>query len=606
MNDKFIYVEDIIEKSIGPVYPEFDVCKGNPYTFTLMRPQFFATFEYDETNGPVIYDEAFDQLCEDLIKKAKYENVDVLITPEYCISLDIITKIVSDTSDSLKPNLGKIWCLCCQGTKYDIFLQYLNKFEELGAKVVRYAVETATIKSFVNSLIYVFRLTDGSICILPQLKTQIMADRDLLCEGMGMSVGKVVYKFGKECPNQLCTIICADALNFRYISLSNINNGNENIILLHPQLNEKPRNSTFCRLKYNLYDSTECDNMIYITVNWAYCTKLIHRNNPHPDTTLSIINPWSCIYVKDISNQWLEQQRCLRNDNFSKGLGFGYFNTCKLKVWYCLKNEIIHLLTIKKPKLNGPNVAVPRDDVIVKKLYITEGRRYLTEKEYISDNDNLKDLLKIREDEIDYNFPIRAEKENRDKFFGVCLGDLEIGQLSIGDNEICNIVSIHIDDECEGQRLKLIDNFNKLVELLKTGKLVELIERGEITSGMKNLACSHMFSLEDCVFNVVPKDNNIRAKAIVSYVPYEPNAKKISYKMREIADDIENELNKDIIYELLNSEGRENELRKLITKTYVSIITQKMGSTQIISYSGYKPEITSPDRVLDGTSIIMR
>ena len=599
MNDKFIYVEDIIEKSIGPVYPEFDVCKGNPYTFTLMRPQFFATFEYDETNGPVIYDEAFDQLCEDLIKKAKYENVDVLITPEYCISLDIITKIVSDTSDSLKPNLGKIWCLCCQGTKYDIFLQYLNKFEELGAKVVRYAVETATIKSFVNSLIYVFRLTDGSICILPQLKTQIMGDRDLLCEGMGMSVGKVVYKFGKECPNQLCTIICADALNFRYISLSNINNGNENIILLHPQLNEKPRNSTFCRLKYNLYDSTECDNMIYITVNWAYCTKLIHRNNPHPDTTLSIINPWSCIYVKDISNQWLEQQRCLRNDNFSKGLGFGYFNTCKLKVWYCLKNEIIHLLTIKKPKLNGPNVAVPRDDVIVKKLYITEGRRYLTEKEYISDNDNLKDLLKIREDEIDYNFPIRAEKENRDKFFGVCLGDLEIGQLSIGDNEICNIVSIHIDDECEGQRLKLIDNFNKLVELLKAG---------ELPFNMKNLFYSHMFSLEDCIFNLVSKDNNVRAKAIVSYVPYEPDAKRVSCKMIEKAKNREIELNKDIIYELIseNSEGRENEIRKFITKTYVCVFTQERGTTRIITYPEYKPEITSSDRVLDGTSIIMR
>ncbi|MBZ4656180.1 MAG: hypothetical protein JG759_728 [Thermoanaerobacter sp.] len=598
MNVEFKYVEDIILDKIGPVCPEFDVCNGNPYVFTLLRPQFFATFEYDETYGPVIYDEAFEQLCEDLIKKAKYENVDVLITPEYCIPLDIITKIISDTSESLKPNLGKIWCLCCQGTKYDSFLQYLDKFEELGAKVIRYAVETATLKNFINALIYVFRLTDGSICILPQLKTQIMADRDLLCEGMGMSVGRVVYKFGKERPNQLCTIICADALNFRNISLSNINSGNENIILLHPQLNEKPRNSTFCRLKYNLYDSTECDSMIYITVNWAYGTKLIHRNNPQPDTTLSIINPWSCIYVKDINNQWLEQQRCLRNHNFSKGLGFGYFNRCKLKIWYCLKNEIIHLLTIKKPKGIGPSVAQPKQDVTVNKVYEAKDRRYLIEKDYIRKDNNLRELLDIREDEIDYNFPLRADKENRDIFFGVCLGylekDLEKGQLAIVDNEVCNIVSIHIDDECEEQRLKLINHFNILVNLLKAGKLPPY---------MKELVRSHMFSLEDCIFNLVSKDNNVRAKAIVSYVPYEPDAKKVSSKMKEEEKNKNAELNKDIIYELI-SEERENEIRKFITNTYVCVFTQKRGTTQIISYPEYKPEITSSDRVPDGTSIM--
>lgn len=609
MNVEFKYVEDIIKDKIGPVCPEFDICKGNPYVFTLMRPQFCALFEYDGTNGPVIYDELFEQLCEDLIKKAKYENVDVLITPEYCIPLDIITKIITDTSESLKPNLGKIWCLCCQGTKYYDFIQYLDKFEELGAKVIRLAVETASAKNFINALIYVFTLTDGSICILPQLKTCPSADRELLCEEMGMSTGKIIYKFGKGYSNQLCTIICADALNLGYISLDKIINGNENIILLHPQLNEKPRNSTFCSFKYNFYNRIECDSLIYITINWAYGTKLIHRNNSvAEDMTLHIMNSWSCIYVKDKENKWMEQEKDLRKQNYKKGLGFGYFNRCKLKVWYCIKNEIVHLLTIKKPKLNGPNVAEPKYDVIVNKAYIKDNQGYLIEKDYVSDNNNLQALINIREDELDYNFPLKADKEDRDKFFGTCLGNLEIGQLSIGDNEICNIVSIHIDDECEEQRLKSIDNFNKLVELLKTGKLVELIERGEIPSGMKNLACSHMFSLEDCVFNVVPKDNNIRAKAIVSYVPYEPDAKEVSNKMKEIAENKKIELNKDIICKLLseNSDGRENELRKVFTNTYVCILTQKMGTTQIISYSEYKPEITSSDRVLDGTSIIMR
>jgi hypothetical protein len=56
-------------------------------------------------------------------------------------------------------------------------------------------------------------------------------------------------------------------------------------------------------------------------------------------------------------------------------------------------------------------------------------------------DDNLRELLNIMEDEMDYIFPIKADKEKRDKFFGVCLGNLEVGQLSIDENEICDFIT---------------------------------------------------------------------------------------------------------------------------------------------------------------------
>lgn len=592
MSVNFVYVEDIVSEKFGQICPQFDVCNCNPYIFTIMRPQFCTTFIYDEINGPVIYDSTFNQLCEDLIRKAKTENVDVLITPEYCIPFDLINKIISDPSKSLMPELGKVWCLCCQGAKYDDFINYLSKFEELGAKVISLAFDTTIKNKFVNALLYVFLLTDGSLCVLPQLKTQIMGDRDLLCEGMGMSIGKVIYKFGKNSLNQLCTIICADSLNSRYVSLNNINEGNENIILLHPQLNEKPRDNTFCSLKYNLYSNVECDNMIYITVNWACGTKLIHKNNIIKEKILE--NSWTCIYVKDANNNWLEQQKNLRKDNFTKGLGFGYFDRCKLKVWYCIKNEIIHLITIRKPKRNGPSTTQPKHDVFVNKVYIRQSNTLIEEEKVISSSDNLKDLLNVSTEDPDYNYPLIAEKEAKDKFFGICLGDLEKGQLSIGDSEICNIVSIHIDGECEKHRFELINNFNILVDILK---------RDILPPYMKELVKSHRFSLCDDFYNLVCKDSNIKTKAVVSYIPDESDARKISNYMKEEIDRLEASNFRNLISNLI-SQGKEKEISKYISGQLICVFTQKTGAAgQIVSYPKYNYGITSSDRMEDDTSI---
>lgn len=592
MSDNFVYVEDIVAEKFGQICPQFDVCNGNPYVFTLMRPQFCTTFIYDEINGPVINDTTFNQICEDLIRKAKIENVDVLITPEYCIPLDLIDKMISDPSKSLIPELGKIWCLCCQGTKYEDFIQYLSKFEELGTKVISFSFDNAIKNKFVNALIYIFLLTDGSLCVLPQLKTQIMGDRDLLCEGIGMSIGKVIYKFGKNSLNQLCTIICADSLNFRYISLNNINEGNENVILLHPQLNDKPRDNTFCSLKYSLYSNTECDNMIYITVNWACGTKLIHKNNIRIEKILE--NSWTCIYLKDTNNNWLEQQKSLRKDNFSKGLGFGYFNRYKLKVWYCIKNEITHSITIRKPKRNGPSVTQPHHDVLVNKVYIRQGNALIEEDKEITNNDNLKNLLNVSIEDQDYNYPLIAEKEAKDKFFGICLGDLEKGQLSIGDSEICNIVSINIDGECEKHRSELINNFNILVDILKTDILPPY---------MKELVKSHRFSLCDDFYNLVCKDSSIKTKAVVSYIPNESDARKISNYIKEEIERHEASNFRNLISKLI-SQGKENEISKYISEQRICVFTQKTGTArQIVSYPKYNYGITSSDRMEDDTLI---
>lgn len=589
MTDKFIYVEDIFEQEQENFCPEFDVCKGNPQTFSLMRLQSKALIKYDETNGPVINDEKYIDLCEDLLRKAKSEHADILLTPEYSFPLVLILKILSDTTDTIKPSIGKIWCLCCQGTQYDVFQDFLGKCEESGAKVIKDAVSNTSAKNFVDALIYVFLLKNSQVCILPQLKTHIMADRELQCEGDGMCIGNIIYKFGKGYNNQLCTIICADSLNSRYVNLNNVNGINENVILLHPQLNEKPRNSTFTNLRYTLYSNADCDRLVYITANWAFGTILMRNITPSDENKLQIISPWSCIYLKDTSNNWLEKQRSLRKENYSKGLDFGYFSKCKLKVFFSNKNENVQLITIKKPSRVGASVVQPEIDVKVNKLFSRDDKSWV-ETESIYDDDDLKTLL--GNPESDYEFPIYANKELREKYFGFCLGTLEEGQLLINDNEICCNVSIHIDGDCDSIRNKMLNNYHRLINYLKLRKLPPYL---------KDLVNNHILCLEDNIFNVKSKELDMNSKALVAYVPDETEAKKVCNKFKEIIDNYKKS-NIDIISNLLN-EDKFDEAKKLAQQEYICVFTEERDTGKLITYPEFKPEITAGDRMSDGISI---
>lgn len=88
------YVEDRIQNEFGNFCPEFDACKGNPQTFKIMRLQSKASIKYDEINGPFIEDDEYFDLCEDLLRKASSERVDILLTPELFSPLKCLDKSV--------------------------------------------------------------------------------------------------------------------------------------------------------------------------------------------------------------------------------------------------------------------------------------------------------------------------------------------------------------------------------------------------------------------------------------------------------------------------------------------------------------------------------
>ncbi|HBF36717.1 MAG TPA: hypothetical protein DDW50_05295 [Firmicutes bacterium] len=59
-----------------------------------MRLQSKASIKYDEINGPFIEDDEYFDLCEDLLRKASSERVDILLTPELFSPLKCLDKSV--------------------------------------------------------------------------------------------------------------------------------------------------------------------------------------------------------------------------------------------------------------------------------------------------------------------------------------------------------------------------------------------------------------------------------------------------------------------------------------------------------------------------------
>jgi hypothetical protein len=512
---EFKYVDDCLEiKKYG--MPELSICSGNPATFSMLRPQFKEKIIFDDVNGVWTENQDFMRLCFDTLSTAKSEAVDLLITPEYSFPYEVIIEICSN--EAYKPEYGKLWCICCQGIKVSLFKEYLKKIQDKEKIIlIDDALATTTYRKFVNAMFYIFTDKEKNIFMIPQIKTEAMGDPMLKCEGVGLSIGNVIYKIGKTTVNQVSTIICADVFKYNSGDLNhhNIKTANEHLILLHPQLNRKPRHPDFSRMRNTVYATDHFKDMIYITSNWALDTELISSDGG--GNTSFIGSPWSSIYIKDIDRQWFEKEEEIRVENDKYGLGFGYHLSNKLKIWYCYSDELMQKIHVKKPGTSVACVQLPKYEINARQLYCRNFDKWNVEENY-SKVDNLSDIINICEDDACYCYPLNESKKNRDIFFSIVTGQTSNKeQLYINDLEIPLNIGTYIDNECEELRHKNAKNFKFLTAVLREKKL---------PSEFKYLNENHKYSLKDSLFNLVSNDGINGMVAIVSFVDDKNTARK--------------------------------------------------------------------------------
>ncbi|WP_158289527.1 hypothetical protein [Paenibacillus flagellatus] len=563
MSIAFKRIEDAFEQAGLPgLVPSFSFAAGASPAFRLLRLQCRGELDADERRGPHVRDEAHVALCRDMLRIARETTADVVLTPEYSFPLEMIDEMTANPE--LQPPSGKLWCLACQGEERARFEDRLGSWGRHGrAQVVRPLPGEYEPSDFVCALLYVFMGSDDhTLCIVPQYKLYASADPELYCEGVALTRGTAVYAFGSDGPNRLCSIICADAFHPE-LEAGHFFREGESWIVLHPQLNKRPRHGDMVRLRDSFYSRTAGRGVVYVTSNWAESTTV-----RLPQQAMTVSTPWSCVYMKH-TDEWVDSLRRARSDNLPKGLGFAYSDKAKVKVWYAHKREHLQLLAVAKPNPAVAEVSRIPAGVKAERLYVPDEARGRWLEAELPFDAELPDVV-AKAAAGPFRFPLDASTEQRDRFFGLCLGHGEAGQLQFatgGDNpELSGRLSLHIDDDCESVRNEYANRVGKLIYCLNAG------EAG-LPGQLRHMQSGPRFHLSGDYphYNVFPAEGDEREGVWVAYAGNEREARELSVKMLGIV-------------------GRDRETR-------VCVFSTRDGSHETVAYPAMRVDCTAPARI---------
>lgn len=201
-----------------------------------------------------------------IAQEAHAQSVELLVTPEYSVPWETIEHLLRG---GIAPDVGQLWVLGSESLSLAELPALKDRFSQW-AIVLHETLppgQPATAR-YLDPLIYLFRTKTSSskeprIVMVVQFKTCPSGDPHNT-EATRMAMGSDVYLFEHGNEVRLITIICSDAFAFT----DKVDANYENLLLLHLQLNESPRNEAYMRYRRRLYDFP-CDQTELICLNWA-------------------------------------------------------------------------------------------------------------------------------------------------------------------------------------------------------------------------------------------------------------------------------------------------------------------------------------------------
>lgn len=521
-----IPVEECFSVVETNIVPNFHFLNTESPDFRFMRMQPKGYLRANPETGVHAEDPLHIHKCRQALQIARSEHVDLFLTPEYCIPLMLVNEMIANRD--LQPPPHKLWCLCCEGVAWTEFNDHIHRWSD-DAHLARKPLENLTSSNFVGFILYVFQSQEGDrLCIVPQCKFQPMREELEACERGGLSRGHYVVLFGERLQNRLAAVICADAFHPEIHSSQIFFPGGEEqkYIILHPQLNSAPRHAEIANLRHNLFRGECGRDTVYITANWAADTSIQFH---HPQVQeLVIKSPWSGIYRRFInySNEgYIEKLREVRQHNMRYGLGFGFYRQQQYKVWYAHKTEHLQICLLRKPFGGGPEIVRPQGAVMASKSFIpNETNDGWLSSELMFEN-SLPEIL-VKEATGDYEYPVRANVDERDRFFSYCLGHSEEMEMTLDDHELGYRVSYHIDDACESYRERQVMKIANLIRCLK-----RLGDRHYPSQIRRVEGGFELGLLPKAPINVVSKKPHGKEGALVIYVESESEVKQKAEQM---------------------------------------------------------------------------
>lgn len=456
-------------------------CDPDESNYTMLRVQMRGKFLFSR-QGVWIEDSEHDEKSRNLLLFAAQRNYDLVLFPEYCISYFVLRDIIAN--GSLRPKNRKLWVLPCQGIPYDEFETFMSEAaanENVFLLDRAWTSDQVNARAFVTALFYCFMgRRDGKpvLCLVPQLKTQPMGDRNCLCEQAGMSTGGVIFTLERR----LLTLLCADSMNHNITWKSFQEKGllMPGLTILHPQLNSHPKDQVFSRLRWELFEHGEPG--AYITCNWAKETALYQQDRPNQAVETMGIS-WSCIYRKhgdDIVDRWSKKDS-LRRENGRYSLFGAVMPAQRTEVWFSLNHE--EALGVNIPMLSPAGygkVQIPDIYAHVRLCY-DRGVKSWVEREDIPETLQQRIRTVCPEGEIlrryseavqePYRFALDTpEKFDSDQFFALALAEFHNNVLEIDEKENLTAWTLLLDEAEQSTAAEALDQLLRLVHVF-AGKL---------------------------------------------------------------------------------------------------------------------------------------
>jgi len=247
-------------------YPKLEVLQPTNTLYTAMLVQPRAEIQVRDGWIRNVDREGARKLFNGIAREAINKNVELLVTPEYSFPWEAFEDLLGAGA---RPAAGQLWVLGCESLA-------LAELSGLKARFSRWAtvihealpVQPASA-SYLDPLVYLF-LTESSndnqehLVMLVQFKTAPSGDPANI-EVTRMARGNEVYLFEHAHEVRLMALICSDAFEFTDALVAE---HYENLLLIHLQLNDRPRHETYMRYRRLLYEF-DCNAIEVVCLNWA-------------------------------------------------------------------------------------------------------------------------------------------------------------------------------------------------------------------------------------------------------------------------------------------------------------------------------------------------
>lgn len=507
---------------------ELDALRRGTQRYSLLIYQHKGVFFADENRIGNNDQKDAEKKFIKLLKKAKVENISLVVSPEYSCPKSVVDLIIED--ESLRPSNNKLWSLGGESLNKDD----LNQLSEINNDSVYIHFEDVhndSDKNYVDPLYYIFLgQHDGTekLIVLIQFKSWHMGglwssqlEPDNLIQGSDVYVIK-----NDENSVRLISLICSQAMNFNPTLEQNLidNHGwvDSPFLFLSLQFNPNPSHQNFIDFKKFVLTREKRE---LITLNWGMETCFPNGKKLYDEYNA----PRSGIYFKT-SDVELDYKPKKIIDNHQKGL---YFLQIKRKKRVYFLNRKIELFKIHNKSVDiaeGVDEQQRREGPTASNVYVFDDYHEIEEIEKVEDNHI--DFLEDRGITNSYLLDRDISVVNKERLFNISNGQVE-GNKENKWAEVIHLNSFILNesDECNNRLTYLEDSYesSERIRSINCSNLIELdvniiSDKGTYPHSIRHLAEKEIklafaenADTYKYKYNVVNKHEDIE-KATVCYI----------------------------------------------------------------------------------------